>query len=68
MSAFLTPDLNLEAAILTTSEFSVGEISSASGFAQPNHLFRTFRRFLGCSPRVYRVRQRAKQLKQKPIS
>ena len=51
--------------LLTTTELSVGEISTAAGFSQPNHLFRTFRRFLGCSPRVYRTRQRAKQLKQK---
>jgi LacI family transcriptional regulator len=51
--------------LLATTELSVGEISTAAGFSQPNHLFRTFRRFLNCSPRVYRTRQRAKQLKQK---
>jgi len=51
--------------LLATTELSVGEISTAAGFSQPNHLFRTFRRFLNCSPRVYRTRQRAKQLKRK---
>ena len=44
--------------LLVTTEMSIAEISIATGFSRPNHLFRTFRRFLGISPRVYRVKQR----------
>ncbi|MBI4626866.1 MAG: helix-turn-helix domain-containing protein [Verrucomicrobia bacterium] len=56
----------LDIDLLVTTEMSIAEISVATGFSRPNHLFRTFRSFLGISPRVYRVRQRVMFRKREP--
>lgn len=45
--------------LLRTTDLKVCEISAATGFSRPNHLFRVFRRFTGMSPKAYRTRQKA---------
>ena len=42
--------------MLAHTEMKVVEISQASGFARTNHLFRSFRKRTGISPRTYRHR------------
>jgi LacI family transcriptional regulator len=44
-------------ALLTTTQFSVTEISAQTGFTRPNHLFRIFRRQLGMNPKQFRTRE-----------
>lgn len=46
---------------LETSDESITDIASKTGYTRPNHLFRTFRASFGMSPRQYRekVRQAA---------
>ena len=39
---------------LETTDDSVTDIASQTGYTRPNHLFRTFRRYFGTSPRQYR--------------
>lgn len=39
---------------LETTDDSVTDIASQTGYTRPNHLFRTFRRHFGTSPRQYR--------------
>jgi LacI family transcriptional regulator len=46
--------------LLTTTSLKVVEVAAASGFARPSHLFRTFRKQLGLSPKTYRKRKAAK--------
>jgi AraC family transcriptional regulator len=46
--------------LLTTTSLKVVEVAAASGFARPSHLFRTFRKQLGLSPKAYRKRKAAK--------
>ena len=45
--------------LLTTTESSVTDIASQTGFTRPNHLFRIFRRQLGMNPKQFRARQRS---------
>jgi LacI family transcriptional regulator len=47
--------------MLRHSDTSVVDISAATGFTRPNHLFRTFRKHFGITPRTYRL-QREKSL------
>jgi transcriptional regulator GlxA family with amidase domain len=46
--------------LLTTTSMKVVEVAAATGFARPSHLFRTFRKQLGLSPKTYRKRKAAK--------
>ena len=46
--------------LLTTTNMKVVEVAAATGFARPSHLFRTFRKQLGLSPKTYRKRKAAK--------
>jgi len=43
--------------LLTTTKIKVVEISAATGFSRPNHLFRTFRKRFGISPKAYRAKK-----------
>ena len=45
--------------LLTTTNMKVVEVAAATGFSRPSHLFRTFRKQLGLSPRTYRKRKAA---------
>ena len=38
----------------------IREIAAATGFSRPSHLFRTFRKFFGTSPKSYRTDHAAK--------
>jgi LacI family transcriptional regulator len=40
---------------LETTDLSITDIASQTGYTRPNHLFRTFRRHFGVSPREYRL-------------
>jgi LacI family transcriptional regulator len=40
--------------LLSTTDLKVVEIAAQTGFTQPSHLFRTFRRLVGMSPKGYR--------------
>jgi LacI family transcriptional regulator len=42
--------------LLEATPMKIGEVSAATGFTRPNHLFRVFRRRLGTTPRAYRAR------------
>ena len=44
-------------ALLTTTSMKVAEVATATGFAQPSHLFRTIRKQLGLSPKTCRKKQ-----------
>jgi LacI family transcriptional regulator len=44
---------------LETSDDSITDIASQTGYSRPNHLFRTFREHCGMSPRQYRENARA---------
>jgi len=46
--------------LLSTTSLKVVEVAAASGFARPSHLFRTFRKQLGLSPKTYRKHKAAK--------
>ncbi len=46
--------------LLTTTSLQVLEVAAAKGFARPSHLFRTFRKQLGLSPKTFRKRRAAK--------
>ncbi|MBE7499562.1 MAG: DNA-binding transcriptional regulator [Verrucomicrobiales bacterium] len=46
--------------LLATTSMKVVEVAAATGFARPSHLFRTFRRQLGLSPKTFRKRKAAK--------
>jgi len=46
--------------LLTTTKMKVVEVAAATGFARPSHLFRTFRKLVGISPRTYRKREALK--------
>jgi len=43
---------------LETTDLSVTDIASQTGYTRPNHLFRTFRKHYGMSPREYRAEAR----------
>ena len=40
--------------LLSTTDLKVVEIAAQTGFTQPSHLFRTFRRLVGLSPKSFR--------------
>jgi LacI family transcriptional regulator len=42
--------------LLVTTDLTVKEIASATGFSRPNHLYRTFRRNFGVTPTIYKGR------------
>ncbi len=44
---------------LETTDDSITDIASQSGYSRPNHLFRTFREQFSISPRQYRENARA---------
>jgi LacI family transcriptional regulator len=46
--------------LLTTTKMKVVEVAAATGFTRPSHLFRTFRKVVGISPKTYRRRQAAR--------
>jgi LacI family transcriptional regulator len=43
--------------LLASTPLRIREISAATGFTRPNHLFRVFRQRFGTTPRTYRARQ-----------
>jgi LacI family transcriptional regulator len=43
--------------LLVSTDLTVSDISRKTGFARPNHFFRTFRRATKTSPKVFRHRQ-----------
>lgn len=45
--------------LLITTSMKVVEVAAATGFARPSHLFRTFRKQLGLSPKTFRKRKAA---------
>ena len=47
--------------LLSTTNEKVVEIAAVTGFTQPSHPFRTFRKLVGMSPKEYRKKQSAKQ-------
>jgi len=46
--------------LLTTTKMKVVEVAVLTGFARPSHLFRTFRKLVGISPKTFRARQTAR--------
>ncbi|MBM4153381.1 MAG: helix-turn-helix domain-containing protein [Kiritimatiellaceae bacterium] len=40
------------------TDMTVVEIAEATGFTRPNHLFRTFRKRFGISPKFYQFQQK----------
>lgn len=46
--------------LLNTTTLKAVEISAKTGFSRPNHFFRTFRKLVGTSPKIYRRRQKAR--------
>jgi len=44
--------------MLKETDMNVIDISAATGFTRPNHLFRTFRKHLNTSPRNYRLQNK----------
>jgi transcriptional regulator GlxA family with amidase domain len=46
--------------LLTTTNMKVVDVAAATGFARPSHLFRTFRKLHGISPKTYRNREALK--------
>ena len=42
--------------LLSTTKMKVVDVAAATGFARPSHLFRTFRKIIGTSPKTYRKR------------
>ena len=49
--------------LLETSTLKAVEISAKTGFSRSNHFFRTFRKFVGTSPKIYRKRLMTKPRK-----
>ena len=49
--------------LLINSDMKVVDISAVCGFSRPNHLFRTFRKLVGVSPKTYRAEQLAAQVR-----
>jgi LacI family transcriptional regulator len=45
--------------LLATTEMKVVDVAAATGFSRPSHLFRTFRKFTGVSPKTYRAERLA---------
>jgi transcriptional regulator GlxA family with amidase domain len=45
--------------LLSTTKMKVVDVAAATGFARPSHLFRTFRKMIGTSPKTYRKRHLA---------
>jgi LacI family transcriptional regulator len=45
--------------LLTTTRLKVVEVAARTGFSRPSHLFRTFRKLVGMSPKIWRNRQAA---------
>lgn len=45
--------------LLVTSDMNLIEVAFASGFGSESQFYATFRRYLGQSPRMYRIRRRA---------
>ena len=43
--------------LLITTKLTVVEVAAATGFSRPSHLFRTFRKTFGVSPKTFRNRQ-----------
>lgn len=52
--------LNKVKDLLKHTNMKVIEISEATGFTRPNHLFRTFRKHFGISPKTYRLQNQKK--------
>jgi LacI family transcriptional regulator len=50
--------------LLETTNLKAVEISARTGFSRPNHFFRTFRKLVGTSPKIYRRRLKARASKQ----
>jgi LacI family transcriptional regulator len=46
--------------LLTTTNMKVVDVAAATGFARPSHLFRTFRKLHGISPKTFRNREALK--------
>jgi LacI family transcriptional regulator len=46
--------------MLSTTRLTVAKIAPLTGFARPSHLFRTFRKFYGMSPKAYRKKHAPK--------
>ncbi len=46
--------------LLVTTHLKVVEVAAATGFSRPSHLFRTFRKLFGTSPKNYRMEHMAK--------
>jgi LacI family transcriptional regulator len=46
--------------LLVTTNLKVVDVAAATGFSRPSHLFRTFRKFFGISPKSYRIEQTTK--------
>lgn len=44
--------------LLEHTDMNIVNIAVVTGFTRPNHLFRTFRKYFGISPRSYRLQQR----------
>ena len=45
--------------MLTTTDLKVVQVAKLTGFTRPSHLFRTFRKTLGLSPKKWRAQQAA---------
>ena len=43
--------------LLATTKMKVLDVALATGFSRPSHLFRTFHKLVGISPKTYRARQ-----------
>lgn len=41
--------------LLVTTHMKVVDVAAATGFSRPSHLFRTFRKYFGVSPKSYRM-------------
>ena len=52
--------LNKVKDLLKHTNMKIIEISKATGFTRPNHLFRTFRKHVGISPKTYRLQNQKK--------
>ena len=53
---------------LEVGDESVTDIASKTGYTRPNHLFRTFRKHFGMSPRRYRENAQMKLAEARPGS
>jgi LacI family transcriptional regulator len=48
--------------LLKHTDMTVVKIAEATGFTRPNHLFRTFRKRFGISPKIYQFQQKKNSL------